>query len=145
MTFQSYLPCCSSPTATITKTKCSKCLKRVKTGECENCNSTLQWTGAEYMYSMLKHNEVELPEEAFVVLRLFPLNHVQREQYCKEQEERINHDALGIVQDFCDVQNAAKTTLYSTQELSEIDYDSLWKLHYSRIFEKYGAERELRW
>mmetsp|Transcript_25320 Transcript_25320/g.62341 ORF Transcript_25320/g.62341 Transcript_25320/m.62341 type:complete len:98 (+) Transcript_25320:1642-1935(+) len=97
------------------------------------------------MYNMLKHNGVDLPEEAFVMLRLFAVNDSEREQCSKALAETVDHDALCIVQDFCDVQETARQTLFSTKELHEIDCTSLWNSHFSRIFEKYGADKQLQW
>jgi hypothetical protein len=119
--------------------------KRIRRDELGNSDTALSWTGPEYMYNMLKHNGVELPEEAFAVLRLFPVNDSERQQCSKALAETIDHDVLCIVQDFCDIRETARHNLFSTQELNEIDCTSLWKSHFSRIFEKYGADKQLQW
>lgn len=103
------------------------------------------WTGPEYLYNMLNHNGVDLPEEAFVVLRLFPIDESEREECSKAMTEIVDHDALCIVQDFCDILETARHTVFSTEELHEKACSSLWDVHYSRIFEKYGADKVLRW
>ena len=103
------------------------------------------WTGPEYLYSMLKHNGVELPEEAFVVLRLFAIGESEREEYSKNMAEFVDYDALCIVQDFCDILETARQVVFSTDERHEKGCSSLWNVHFSRIFEKYGADKVLQW
>lgn len=108
-------------------------------------NSTLLWTGPEYMYSMLKYNKVELPEEAFVILRLFPLKKSERLQCSSDLAENVTYDSLCIVQDFCRVREDAIQQTFSTIYMSEIDCNMLWSSHFARILEKYGADKELEW
>lgn len=119
--------------------------KRVRHDRLENCGNVLSWTGPEYMYNMLKHNGVELPEEAYLVLRLFAVNDSERQQCSKALAASVDNHALCVVQDFCSVREIAKQTLFSTQEYNEIDCTSLWNSHFSRIVEKYGAEKQLQW
>ncbi|CAJ1969434.1 unnamed protein product [Cylindrotheca closterium] len=120
--------------------------RRIRHDGLGNYDAALLWTGPEYMYNMLKHNGIDLPEEAFAVLRWFPVNQSERQQQCsKALAETIDRDVLGIVQDFCDVRETARRNLFFTQELHEFDCTSLWNSHFSRIFEKYGADKHLQW
>ena len=103
------------------------------------------WTGPEYLYNMLRHNGVDLPEEAFVVLRLFAMEESEREEFSKHMEEVVDHDSLGIVQDFCDILESARQAVFTMEELDENSCVALWDVHFARIFEKYGADRVLQW
>eukprot|EP00980_Cylindrotheca_fusiformis_P001562 scaffold358_cov109-Cylindrotheca_fusiformis.AAC.1 len=108
-------------------------------------NVLLLWIGSEYIQWMLKHNAVELPDEAFAVLRRFALNDWHTKQYHKSLTNEYDYDALPFVQDFNDLRREANSMLRSCNELTDQECDNLWDSHYARIAKKYGADGSLSW
>jgi inositol oxygenase len=106
-------------------------------------NVMLLWIGSEYMHGMLKHNEVELPDEAFAVLRLFALKDWHTKQYHKILANENDIDSLPFVKDFNDLRQDARKIMYASAELTDNECDALWNSYYARIAKKYGADGAL--
>jgi hypothetical protein len=70
-------------------------------GRCGLEKAILTWTGPEYMYHMLNHNGVDVPEEGLAILRLFSLRdwHTKRE-YGILANEDDEEDVQPFVADF---------------------------------------------
>jgi inositol oxygenase len=108
-------------------------------------NVLLAWTGPEYMYYMLKHNEVNVPDEGLKMLRLASLNDWHTNdaysQFAKEDDE----DMQLFVADFDELIRAARDETRNGNEMSINDCRGLWKSHYADIATKYGADGNLMW
>lgn len=113
-----------------------------------NCgleNVLLLWIGSEYILRMLEYNEVELPDEAFAVLRRFALKDWHTKQQYRILTNDGDHDALPFVRDFNDLRRDAKRMIYTSQELTESECNVLWNSYYARIAKKFGADGVLDW
>jgi hypothetical protein len=95
------------------------------------------------MHGMLKHNEVELPDEAFAVLRLFALKDWHTNQYHEILTNEDDIDSLPFVKDFNDLRQDARKIMYASAELTDNECDALWNSYYARIAKKYGADGAL--
>uniref|UniRef100_A0A7S0TB77 Inositol oxygenase n=1 Tax=Pseudo-nitzschia delicatissima TaxID=44447 RepID=A0A7S0TB77_9STRA len=111
-------------------------------------NFILSWTSNEYMYHMLKHNNVRLPTEAFAILRLVPLvdwhkwgNH---ESLSNEDDEEVKPFVADVYELF-ERSRDTVTSSRSSKETSERECRELWTNHYSLIANKYGAGGILEW
>lgn len=118
-------------------------------GGLDNC--LLSWTGPEYMYHMLRHNQVELPNVAFKMLRLSSLSdwhtlstksssgtsrgeHAGYREICNDEDNSVRT----IVSDFdFSMQRARRSCLTNKSEMTRKHCDSLWAAHYSDIASKY--------
>lgn len=111
----------------------------------------LSWTSTEYMYSMLKHNNVRLPKEAYAILKLFPLvdwhSRGKHTSLSNEDDEELKL----FVADFYDMRQRSQDKILSraggaiAKEMSDGECKDLWTNHYSLIAKKYGAGDILRW
>jgi len=116
----------------------------------ENCgldSLLLSWTGQEYLYFMLKGNNVTLPSEAFSILRYFSLVdwHSHNQNACFQ-----NFDDIQVKQDVFDFYNfreviKSKILGGKLSELSDSECDELWNRHYSMISKKYICDVSLNW
>jgi hypothetical protein len=106
-------------------------------------NVLLSWTSSEYMASMLHHNNVVLPKEAFAILRLFPLvdwhSRGKHTTLSNDDDEEIK----SFVADFCDLCKRTQRSILSSststgKEMSDKECHDLWVNHYSLIANKYG-------
>lgn len=108
-------------------------------------NVLLAWTGPEYMYYMLKHNEVYVPDEGLKMLRLASLydwhTNDSYSQFATEDDE----DMQLFVADFDELIRAARDEARDGDEMSITDCGELWKSHYADIATKYGADGHLMW
>ena len=108
-------------------------------------NTSLSWTGPEYMYHMLKHNQVNIPDEGLWIVRYFSLQDWHKRNQYSVFVSLDDEDVQSFVSDFDDM-------LFETQKLhlKSIDLDDetcelLWDTHYSHIAKKYGADGILSW
>jgi len=110
-------------------------------------NVLLSWTSNEYMTYMLLHNNVMLPKEAFVLLKLFPLV----DWHTKGKYTALSNDAdeemKTFVADFHDICLRAQNNVLSStgKEMSDSECNDLWKNHYSLVASKYGMADALKW
>jgi hypothetical protein len=114
-------------------------------GRCGLEKAILTWTGPEYMYHMLNHNGVDVPEEGLAILRLFSLRdwHTKREYGILANEN--DEDVQTFVADFDELRRDARKQLHHESDLSDEDCDVLWNTHYSHIVSKYCADGLLKW
>mmetsp|Transcript_8513 Transcript_8513/g.20996 ORF Transcript_8513/g.20996 Transcript_8513/m.20996 type:complete len:783 (+) Transcript_8513:252-2600(+) len=108
----------------------------------------LSWTGNDYMYSMLEHNRVRLPREAYAILKLFPLVdwHSRGEHTSLSNDD--DEELKLFVAEFHDMYQRSHNTILSDdapEDMSDEECKELWENHYSRIAHKYGAGGMLNW
>jgi inositol oxygenase len=115
-----------------------------------NCgmeNVLLSWTSNEYMYHMLKRNNVGLPAEAFKLLKLGPLvdwhKHGKHQEFSDDSDEQAKQS----VADFHSLCYRARRILVkSGKDMSDNDCDALWQSHYSFVVRKYtGTQGKFYW
>jgi inositol oxygenase len=108
-------------------------------------NVTMAWTGPEYMYHMLQHNHVEIPEEGLSMLRLFSL----REWHSKGDygilANEYDEDIQPFVADFDDLRRDTCKSLSDGIDMNDEECEILWTTHYSHIVSKYAADGLLKW
>jgi inositol oxygenase len=104
-------------------------------------NVLLTWTGPEYMYHFMTHNNVSIPSEGFAVLRLFPLFDWHT---LGGYEILANEDDVDVHPFVLDFDEMRRSAMRST-EMSEEECDVLWFTHYSHLVSKYGADGLLMW
>ena len=115
-------------------------------------NVLLTWSGPEYLFYMLKHNEVDLPVEGFSVLRLFPLYDWHTKNLYKNLANEDDEDTLSFVVGFDRIrrsvrQDTLKKHKLGQELLSEEECDKLWHSYYAGIASKFnaGPDRLLHW
>jgi len=130
-------------------------------GECVGLEQVLvRWASCDYMYMMMKHNDVRLPEEAFTILKLFPLvdwhSRGEHTSLSSETDEELKPFVAGFYEMFersrdavvhsetCESSSSSSSSS-SSKDLSDDDCKELWKNHYSFIVNKYGAGGFLEW
>jgi inositol oxygenase len=108
-------------------------------------NVLLAWTGPEYMYYMLKHNEVNVPDEGLKMLRLASLYDWHTNDAYSQFATEDDEDMQPFVADFDELVRAARDETRDGDEMSITDCEELWKSHYADIATKYGADGNLMW
>jgi inositol oxygenase len=110
-------------------------------------NVLMSWSSNEYMYYMLKHNKVRLPDEAFTLLRLGPLvdwHSRERHQELSNDDDELMKQSVSDFYDIC--QRAKRSVIESGKEMGDSDCHALWESHYSFVVRKYlGASEILSW
>ena len=112
-------------------------------GGLENVNLT--WSGPEYLVNMFRHNEVDLPEEAFSVLRLFSLCDWHSKNLYLNLANEDDQEIHPFVVDFDKLRRQAKHACLRDEELTTEECDLLWESHYAAIAAKFGADDVLEW
>ena len=74
-------------------------------------NILLTWTGPEYMYHMLKRNHVDIPEEGFTILRLFPLRDWHSKGGYLALANEDDEDVKPFVADFDELRREVRNSL----------------------------------
>jgi len=113
-------------------------------------NVLLSWTSNEYMYHMLKRNNVMLPMEAYAILRLFPLVDWHKWDshgwLANEDDQEVKPFVADVYELFQRSRDAMMSNKSRTsKEMSENECTELWTNHYSLIANKYGAGGILDW
>ena len=108
-------------------------------------NVLLAWTGPEYMYYMLKHNEVNVPDEGLKMLRLASLYDWHTNDAYSQFGTEDDEDMQPFVADFDELIRAARDNTRDGDEMSIAVCEDLWKSHYADIATKYGADGDLMW
>lgn len=103
----------------------------------------LSWTGPEYLYHCLKHNDVDMPDEGLAVLRLFPLYDWHSNKLHQNLVNEDDREIMPFVRDFDQLRRQSNALL--TTELTDADCDRLWSSHYQRLAAKFGADEVLEW
>jgi inositol oxygenase len=108
-------------------------------------NVSLAWTGTEYMCFMLKHNEVDIPEEGLSILRYFSLKDWHTRNEYSTLTSLDDDDIQTFAADFDELRCNAKELHLKSIDFDNHNCDLLWDTHYSHIARKYGADGLLRW
>eukprot|EP00521_Asterionellopsis_glacialis_P006075 CAMPEP_0195281326 /NCGR_PEP_ID=MMETSP0707-20130614/683_1 /TAXON_ID=33640 /ORGANISM="Asterionellopsis glacialis, Strain CCMP134" /LENGTH=720 /DNA_ID=CAMNT_0040340201 /DNA_START=51 /DNA_END=2210 /DNA_ORIENTATION=- len=102
----------------------------------------LMWTGPEYMYHMIKHNSLAIPEDGLAMLRLFSLGdwhtHSEYDHLASIDDEEVRP----FVAEFDQMRRRSRREC--EEEMSDIECDQLWNEYYVRIATKYNAAGQLR-
>jgi inositol oxygenase len=108
-------------------------------------NVALTWTGPEYMYHMLKHNQVDIPEEGLKLLRLASLSDWHTKHLYAVFADDDDIDMQSFISDFDELLLAAKRETLLNGELTSEECDRLWNTHYGEIASKYNMDGNLKW
>jgi inositol oxygenase len=108
-------------------------------------NVMLTWTGPEYMYHMLKHNSIDIPEEGFSILRLFALRDWHSKGGYGILTNEDDEDVQPFIVGFDELGRDARNSRYNIPEMNDEDCNLLWRTHYSHIVSKYGGDGILKW
>jgi hypothetical protein len=108
-------------------------------------NVLLAWTGPEYMFHMLHHNKVGIPEDAFAMLRLFALEDWHSKRLYSHLLNEDDHDVLPFVKDFHELLELARADCAAAKEMSPENCQELWDSHYSHIATKYKVDDAIMW
>lgn len=105
----------------------------------------MAWTGPEYLYHMLKHNESFIPEEGLAMLRYFSLGdwhtHGEYQQLTNDDDTAVQP----FVAEFDQVRRETRRRCTSMDEMSDEACAKLWDEHYGRIVAKYSGDGDLMW
>ena len=106
-------------------------------------NAMLMWTGPEYVYHMLMHNNVLLPKEALSMIRYFSLgdwhSHCEYDHLMKAEDEEIKI----FVSDFDKVRRKSRGE--ESVDFTDAECHRLWMNYYENILEKYDCLGNLWW
>jgi hypothetical protein len=109
-------------------------------------NILLSWSSCEYMFHLLKHNNVLVPDEAYTILKYQPLVEWHSRGGYGILSNAIDEYSKCTVADFSDLCERARLQISNGHEiLSEEQCLYLWDTHYSFVFQKYGADHALKW
>jgi len=89
-------------------------------------NLHLSWTGLEYMFFMLKHNGVCIPEEGFAALRLFPLGDWHTHGEYLYLSTNVDAEQYSIVADFDNMRKRVRRECIDI-EISDEECIRLWE------------------
>lgn len=114
-------------------------------GHCGLDKVLMAWTGPEYMYFMLKHNESLIPEEGLAMLRYFSLGdwHTHGEyQHLTNVDDALFQP---FVYEFDQLRREARRQCSDIDDMSDEECDKLWNDHYESIVAKYCGDGDLMW
>mmetsp|Transcript_51579 Transcript_51579/g.62016 ORF Transcript_51579/g.62016 Transcript_51579/m.62016 type:complete len:659 (+) Transcript_51579:100-2076(+) len=117
------------------------------TDRCGFENLLLTWTGPEYMYHMLKHNDTNIPQEGLMILRYFQLT----DWFChgNDNYESFASDedleTRDMVLSFYHLRREVSDSFSCDEELSDEDCQKRWSAFYQEIARKYGCDGVLNW
>ena len=106
-------------------------------------NVMLTWTGTEYLFRMLKHNDALVPDEGLYILRYFSLVDWHALHEYSHLANDADENMKSFVADFYALRRDARRRCH--QEMSEEECDKLWENHYCQIVAKYGLLGALKW
>ena len=113
-----------------------------------NCgleNVFLLWTGCEYMYHLLRHNNVSLPEEALAMLRYCLLGDWHEHHEYSSITNADDEDMLPFIQEFDALRRRARLKCVDCEDLTDEECKFLWNSHYANIAAKYNCDHILNW
>jgi inositol oxygenase len=105
----------------------------------------LAWTGPEYMYHMLKHNESLIPQEGLAMLRLFSLGDWHSHDEYKQLTNADDAVVQPLVAEFDQLRRETRRRCNSIDEMTDEQCDKLWDDHYGSIVAKYCGDEDLSW
>jgi hypothetical protein len=101
---------------------------------------TMAWSSQDYISELFRFNKVDLPEEAFAMLRL-PHTMGDSKRLFNDKDE----DLASFVTDFHEGIEHATSDALERPELAAKECERLWCNYYLAIAEKYGADGLLCW
>jgi inositol oxygenase len=108
-------------------------------------NVLLTWTGPEYLYHVLQHNDVSLPEEGLTMLRLASIfdwhSNNQYLHLCNDDDQEVR----ALCADFDTVMRDTSSQCNGATEWTDAECESLWVNHYGDIAAKYDVDGVLEW
>lgn len=105
----------------------------------------LVWSGAEFMYHLLRHNSTALPMEALAMVRYFLLGDWHEHQEYTSITNECDNDMLPWVRDFDCLRRKTRLECLDCVDLSDEQCTRLWESHYSRIAAKYDCDQLFEW
>lgn len=114
----------------------------------EHCgldNVLLQWTGNEYMYYLLKHNNTSLPNEALACLRYNLLGDFHEHNEYSVLMNKDDEDMLPFIQTFDALRRSVRLKCVDCADLSDEECSSLWDGYYSNLAAKYQCDHIFSW
>jgi len=113
-----------------------------------NCgldNVLLLWSGPEYMYHLLRHNQTALPLEALAMVRYYLLGDWHEHHEHTSITNEYDEDMLPWVSDFDRLRRKTRLECLDCVDLSDEQCAYLWDSHYSRTAAKYDCDRLFAW
>jgi inositol oxygenase len=108
-------------------------------------NVLMAWTGPEYMYHMLRHNNTTIPAEGLAMLRYFSLV----DWHSRGEYEHLTNiddtDVCEFAAEFDQIRRMVRRDYVDEEDLSDEECDKLWNGYYSGLAAKYGLDGELMW
>jgi len=105
----------------------------------------MAWTGPEYMYHMLKHNESLIPEEGLAMLRYFSLG----DWHTHDEYQQLTNDDDAVFQPFVAefdyLRRETRRQCNGINDLSNEECEKLWDEYYGSIVAKYCGDDALMW
>jgi Myo-inositol oxygenase len=109
----------------------------------------LTFTGPEYVYHWLRHNQAQLPDEGLSMVRLASLVDWHSRGAYRDLSSARDMQVLPFVVEFHEMVRRAwweTATLSSSEEVSDHDdFDILWSTTYADLASKYGLGGMLMW
>ena len=105
----------------------------------------LMWSGCEYMWHLLRHNNAALPEEAFAMLRYFLLGDWHEHGEYSSLTNVDDEDMLPFIQEFDSLRRSVRLKCVDCGDLTDEQCSSLWESHYAGIAAKYGCDHVFDW
>ena len=105
----------------------------------------LLWSGAEFMYHLLRHNHTALPMEALAIVRYFLLGDWHEHHEYTSITNEYDNDMLPWVRDFDRLRRKTRLECLDCVDLSDEQCTYLWESHYSRIAAKYDCDHLFEW
>lgn len=106
-------------------------------------NVMLAWTGPEYLFHMLKHNNALVPNEGLYMLRYFTLGDWHTHNEYSHLANEDDEDLKSFVAEFDTLRRVARKEC--VEDIPNEKYDKLWDDHYQQIADKYGLSGILKW
>jgi inositol oxygenase len=105
----------------------------------------MTWTGPEYMYHMLKHNNALIPEEGLAMLRYFSLGDWHEHKEYAHLTNDDDADFQAFVTDFDQMRRDERRKCNNITDLSDEECNSLWEAYYGSVVAKYCGGDKLMW
>jgi hypothetical protein len=100
----------------------------------------LSWTGTEYLYHFLIHNQADLPDEAFAMLR-----YVAIVDWSTFKCTHIESALVPFVEEFRCFVDIAQNQCFGSKEMTTDECHRCWSSTFEAIAHKYNLGESLRW
>jgi inositol oxygenase len=108
-------------------------------------NVMLSWTGSEYVYEMLRHNGVLLPEEGLRMIRYASLQDWHTFGCYSSLTNDADTENQQSIAEYAGILDASVFKCRVAREMTDQECDELWESHYYAIATKYELDGELSW